>query len=152
MQLLGDVRTDAWKELRKDDTTWLGWDGGAEVSPRWWCRICLDPKWWKSFFGSLMFFSAEQGTVSVRFLHCTLHSLCFDICIQDSTRCILLLGRAKPKKGKTSQKKKETQPPKKTTLCHRHFSPVGLLVFFWGGLLTFVGYIQIVSMILFWDW
>ena len=64
-------------------------------------------------------FFSEQGTVRVCFLHSSLHILWFDICIdwqgknkwQDSTLCILPLGRAKLKNkvGQRTQKQDGTQ-------------------------------------------
>ena len=74
---------------------------------------------------------SEQGTVRVRFLHSSLHILCFDICIdwqeekqmtrlntlhpslgawKDSTLCILPLGPEKTKKQKKNKKTKDMPP------------------------------------------
>ena len=101
-------------------------------------------------------FFSEQGTVRVRFLHSSLHILCFDICIdwqeekqmtrlnslhpslgawKDSTLCILPLGPEKNKKKKT------------TTLCLRHSGPVGLLGFL--GFLVFFFFLFFLFFLLF---
>ena len=79
---------------------------------------------------------SEQGTVRVRFLHSSLHILCFDICIdwqeekqmtrlntlhpslgawKDSTLCILPLGPEKTKKNNKKQKK--NKKPKTCPQC-----------------------------------
>ena len=81
---------------------------------------------------------SEQGTVRVRFLHSSLHILCFDICIdwqeekqmtrlntlhpslgawKDSTLCILPLG---PEKTKKNKKKKKTTNKTQKKKNQRH--------------------------------
>ena len=84
---------------------------------------------------------SEQGTVRVRFLHSSLHILCFDICIdwqeekqmtrlntlhpslgawKDSTLCILPLGPEKTKKKNKKNKKKNKQKHQKNQKNQRH--------------------------------
>jgi len=68
-----------------------------------------------------MYLLSEQGIRRVRFLHSSLHILCFDICIdwqkknkrQDSTLCILPLKRAKLKNKQKTKRPKTKNKPKK---------------------------------------
>ena len=112
---------------------------------------------------------SEQGTVRVRFLHSSLHILCFDICIdwqeeKQMTRLNTLhpsLGAwknqkkqkkqkkpekktpKKPKKNKTNKKTKD-MPPMPTVSRNLCFFCFFLVVFFWG----FFVYLDLCS--LFW--
>jgi len=65
----------------------------------------------------------------VRFLHSSLHILCFDICIdwQKKTNDKTQLSASFPWGMQNCKQKPKKQ--KKTTLCLRHSGPVGLLGF-----------------------
>ena len=96
-------------------------------------RLTRTPPFFARHPGSWFFRESiltEQGITRVRFLHSSLHILCFDICIDwQENKQMTRLNSLHPSLGACKTANKNQKTKKTTTLCLRHSGPVGFLGF-----------------------